>query len=124
MAIPFAAAAGPTSTTMFVLMRPGHYRLSLMNFRQHSSLTFRFPRWSWASEPYMPGRNYRSTREVRIVNGACLMVQADVFRSIGGFDEASLSVRLGAGPLLLDQKTWTPALVRPSIMHEEHHTTV
>lgn len=41
------------------------------------------------------------------------MVQADVFRSIGGFDEASLSVQLGAGPLLPDQKSGTPALVCP-----------
>ena len=63
---PLGAATGPTSTTTFVLMRPGHCRLSLMNFRQHSSLTFRFPRWSWASKPYMPGWDYRSTREVRI----------------------------------------------------------
>ena len=56
-------------------------------FLQHSTLAFKFPRSAWTSRPYLSDWDHRSTREVETVLGACMLLRANVFASIGGFDE-------------------------------------
>lgn len=88
---PLAAVAGPMVLDEHdnVRFNAGRSLPTLFNeFLQHSNLAFRFPRFSWTSEPYLSRWDHRSTREVESVVGACLMVGAELFRSIGGFDEA------------------------------------
>jgi hypothetical protein len=126
---PIAAAAGPMIVDEHDNVRVNAARSlpTLFNeFLQHSSLAFRFPRCSWISEPYMPGRDYLSTREVESVQGACLMARADVFRSIGGFDEAfflySEELDLCCQIRKAGHQIWYVHTGR--IVHEEHHTTV
>ena len=95
-------------------------------FLQHSTLTYRFPRCSWTSEPNLSGWDHRSTREVESVNGACLMVRSEVFRSIGGFDEAfflySEDLDLCCRIRKAGHQVWYVHTGR--VTHEEHHTTV
>jgi GT2 family glycosyltransferase len=88
---PLAAVAGPmvVDERDNVRFNGGRSLPTLLNeFFEHSTLAFRFPRCSWTSGPYMSGWDHRSTREVESVVGACLIVQAELFRSLGGFDEA------------------------------------
>jgi GT2 family glycosyltransferase len=85
-----AAVAGPmvVDEQGEVRFNGGRSLPTLFNeFLQHSGLTFRFPHCSWTSEPYLSGWDHRSTREVESVVGACLMVRAELFRSVDGFDE-------------------------------------
>lgn len=95
-------------------------------FLVHSTLTFRFPRCSWTAEPYLPGWDHCSTREVESVNGASLMVRSEVFHSIDGFDEAfflySEELDLCCRIRKAGHQVWYVHTGR--VMHEEHHTTV
>jgi GT2 family glycosyltransferase len=56
-------------------------------FLQHSTLSFRYPNGRWTSSPYLSDWDHRSTRQVGSVVGACMMLQSDDFRTVGGFDE-------------------------------------
>jgi len=87
---PSAVLAGPMvmSERGDILFEGGRSLPTLFNeFLQHSSLSFRFPNGRWTSNPYLSRWDHRSTREVGAVLGACMLIQADIFRSIGGFDE-------------------------------------
>ena len=59
----------------------------LNEFFQHSTLAFKFPSGPWTSKPYLSDWDHRSTREVETILGACMLMSAEVFASIGGFDE-------------------------------------
>jgi N-acetylglucosaminyl-diphospho-decaprenol L-rhamnosyltransferase len=59
----------------------------LNEFLAHATLNLRFPDCGWISQPYLARREYLSTREVESVIGACLIVRAELFRALGGFDE-------------------------------------
>jgi GT2 family glycosyltransferase len=126
---PLAAAAAPMLVDEHGNALPNAVQPlpTLFNeFLQHSTLTYRFPRCSWFSEQYLSGWDYSSTQEVESVNGTCLMVRAEVFRSIGGFDEAfflySEELDLNCRIRKAGRQVWY--VHTGCVMHEQHHTTV
>lgn len=87
---PAAALAGPlvVDEDDRVLFEAGRLLPTLFNeFLQHSTLAFRFPNWQWTSQPYLSRWDHLSTREVETVLGACMLVRAELFRQVEGFDE-------------------------------------
>jgi hypothetical protein len=98
----------------------------LNEFLQHSTLAFKFPAGPWTSKPYLSDWDHRSTREVETVLGACMLMRAEVFASIGGFDEKfflyseeiDLCCRLRSAGL----KVWYIHTAR--LLHKERQSTI
>ena len=95
-------------------------------FLQHSTLAFKFPHNTLTSRPYLSNWDHRSTREVETVLGACMLLRADVFASIGGFDEkfflyseeVDLCCRLHSAGL----QVWYLHTAR--LLHKERQSTI
>jgi GT2 family glycosyltransferase len=87
---PKAGMAGPlmVDSANRVLFYGGRSLPTLFNeFLQHSTLSFRFPKFPLTAQPYLSTWDHLSTREVEAVVGACMLVRSDLFRAIKGFDE-------------------------------------
>jgi GT2 family glycosyltransferase len=85
-----AAVAGPlvVDEQNKLLLSGGRSLPTLYHeFLQHSTLSFRFPTFALTSQPYLSHWDHLSTREVEAVVGACMLVRADFFNAIQGFDE-------------------------------------
>ncbi len=85
-----AATAGPlvVDERDTIFFGAGRSLPTLFNeFLQHSTLAFRFPNWSWTSQPYLSCWDHRSTREVGTIVGACMLVRSELFALVEGFDE-------------------------------------
>ncbi len=95
-------------------------------FLQHSTLAFKFPHNALTSKPYLSNWDHRSTREVETVLGACMLLRASVFASLGGFDEkfflyseeVDLCCRLRSAGL----QVWYLHTAR--LLHKERQSTI
>jgi GT2 family glycosyltransferase len=98
----------------------------LNEFFQHSTLAFKFPRGPFTSKPYLSNWDHRSTRQVETVLGACMLMLASVFASVGGFDEAfflySEEVDLCCRLRSADHEVWYVHKAR--LLHKERQSTL
>ncbi len=126
---PSAGAVGPMleGPSGDVQFDGGRSLPTLLNeFLQHSTLAFKFPRGPFTSKPYLSDWDHRSTRQVEAVFGACMLMPATVFASIGGFDEkfflyseeVDLCCRLRSAGL----EVWYLHTAR--LMHKERQSTI
>jgi GT2 family glycosyltransferase len=110
-----------------VMFDAGRSLPTLFNeFLQHSTLSFRYPQGSWTSRPYLSNWDHLSTRQVEQILGACMLTRADLFHSLGGFDEKfflySEEVDLCYRILKAGHQIWYVHTAR--MMHKERQSTI